>query len=509
MNFAPVFLALLAVADPSSRSTAGPVLLDFHAEWCGPCRQMRKPIAALAREGMPIKSIDIDQAPDTASRYDVKAVPTFIVVDARGRELDRTSGMQPASELKRFFETAAAKAKPPANSNAHAATEDPEEEAEADRDDRRRGGDQEAERPVNPKPWETVVRIKIMGSHSIGFGSGTVIASTPEESLILTCAHIFKIDGRKPTDAEHFPRKIMVDLFDGKLRGTSPAQVHFVESVEGKAVDYDFGRDVGLIRIRPGRRLPFARVAPDFWSPQARMRLITVGCSEGHDATAWETAVVRPRMGFSSGSAYEAIECTHAPAQGRSGGGLFTEDGYVTGVCNFAEPTGDHGLYATPRSIYWLLDRNELTALYKAPRGGSETLVADRGGSRREDDRTIARMQTDDQDDRARKRGRAAAAKAIMIPPPTLLGVAEPVDEPEADEPERTTSKGVTSRTSWRRAQLGEAASRGARATDLDLDPEANNDKFAPEEDARPAAPSRSTSRKGWHAVPGSARGSS
>ena len=66
-----------------------------------------------------------------------------------------------------------------------------------------------------------------------------------------------------------------------------------------------------------------------------------------------------------------------APKQGRSGGGLFTTDGYVAGVCNFAEPRGDHGLYATPRSIYSLLDRNNLMALY-APvpaRGGSGDLA--------------------------------------------------------------------------------------------------------------------------------------
>ena len=37
-----------------------------------------------------------------------------------------------------------------------------------------------------------------------------------------------------------FPRKIMIDLFDGKLHGENPAQVHFVETVEGQAVDYDF-----------------------------------------------------------------------------------------------------------------------------------------------------------------------------------------------------------------------------------------------------------------------------
>ena len=50
---------------------------------------------------------------------------------------------------------------------------------------------------TNPKPWETVVRIRVISPRSTGFGSGTIIHSTPEESLILTCAHIFKLDGRQ------------------------------------------------------------------------------------------------------------------------------------------------------------------------------------------------------------------------------------------------------------------------------------------------------------------------
>ena len=81
--------------------------------------------------------------------------------------------------------------------------------------------------------------------------------------------------------------------------------------------------------------------------------------------------MLNPQMrGLSGNPNYEAIECKYAPKQGRSGGGLFTQDGYVAGVCNFAEPRGDHGLYATPRSIYSLLDRNNLMALYAPVTGG-------------------------------------------------------------------------------------------------------------------------------------------
>ena len=72
------------------------------------------------------------------------------------------------------------------------------------------------------------------------------------------------------------------------------------------------------------------------------MQVLTVGCSEGHDATAWHTEITKPRIqNFLPGNpTYEAIECDVAPKQGRSGGGLFTDDGYIAGICNFAEPPG-------------------------------------------------------------------------------------------------------------------------------------------------------------------------
>ena len=311
MTIASVLLALLtATSSPASDST-GPALLDFHAEWCGPCHKMRPAVEQLIRKGYPIKTIDIDQEAQLRQRYHVDSVPTFIVVDGSGRELDRTSGLQSAAELARFYKAAAAKAQPPANSNAHVGS--------ARRRRRRQpkttttNGDDQSRRPTettttiapktiairpsrpftNPKPWETVVRIRVLSNRSTGFGSGTIIHSTPEESLILTCAHIFKLEGRKQAAPAQFPRRIMIDLFDGNLQGTKPAKVHFLEAVEGWAVDYDFTRDVGLIRIKPGRRLPACRVVPAHWQPQPRMQVLTVGCSEGHDATAWHTIITK------------------------------------------------------------------------------------------------------------------------------------------------------------------------------------------------------------------------
>jgi thiol-disulfide isomerase/thioredoxin len=512
MTIAPLLL-VLSIATPSNTASSQAVLLDFHADWCGPCRQMRPVVGELARKGYPVKSIDIDQAPRLKEKYRVDAVPTFIVVDAAGQELGRTSGSQPAAQLARFYLDARAKAQPPANSRAHVdggesddrdagKSDGDEESARAPKADDERQSKPEREeaaddQPVfqNPKPWETVVRIRVLAQGSVGFGSGTIIYSSPKESLILTCAHIFKLDGRRQAPPASFPRKILVDLFDGKLHGEHPAQVHAVEWVEGKAVDYDFGLDVGLIRIRPGRKLPAARVVPAHWEPRSRMKMLTVGCSEGQDATAWHTVITKPQMrGLSGNDDYQAIECMIAPKQGRSGGGLFTTDGYIAGVCNFADPRGDHGLYATPRSIYSLLDRNRLMALYEPVSSGSGTLVAGRDKRQQRADApiTIARGQSPEPQESAP----ATRSGDITVPPPALLGIKTPGVT-------RLTAAGresSTRRMAWHPTHASPAPTVNleapqhlprAQQTDLNLDRDADHDRFSHFEQDPPATEQR------------------
>jgi thiol-disulfide isomerase/thioredoxin len=493
MTIASVLLALLTATSSPASDSKGPALLDFHAEWCGPCHKMRPAVEQLVRKGYPIKTIDIDHEAQLRQRYHVDSVPTFIVVDGSGREIDRTSGLQSGAELARFYKAAAAKAEPPVNSNAHVGSREDAGAAAADNDDQsdpRTKTDQNnaADRPqedredaqtafANPKPWETVVRIRVLSNRSTGFGSGTVIYSTPDESLILTCAHIFKLEGRKQAEPSQFPRRITVDLFDGNLEGIKPAKVHFLESVAGRAVDYDFIRDVGLIRIKPGRRLPACRVVPAHWQPQPRMQVLTVGCSEGHDATAWHTTITKARIqNFLQGnSAYEAIECDVAPKQGRSGGGLFTDDGYIAGICNFAEPQGNHGLYATPRSIYKLLDRNDLTALYAPVSRGSGTLLADgrpAGQPRRKAPVAVARAQSPDHEDTGRSHARGDSDE-LIVPHPSRLGIPEPINAQAESSPQ--AASGSTRRVAWQPRPMPRA-----EPTDLNLDPSADHDHFGP-----------------------------
>ena len=80
------------------------VLVDFNAEWCGPCKMLAPVLEEMSETNDSVKfvSINVDENQDLASEFNIMSIPCLVLIE-NGKEVKRSVGVIPKSEIERFI----------------------------------------------------------------------------------------------------------------------------------------------------------------------------------------------------------------------------------------------------------------------------------------------------------------------------------------------------------------------------------------------------------------------
>jgi len=106
----PVDIPDASAFDAAARESSLPLLVDFWAPWCGPCRMVAPELERLSQSSAGrylIVKVNTDVVTEIAERFIIRSIPTLALV-FHGREIDRITGVRPASEIEAFASRALA-----------------------------------------------------------------------------------------------------------------------------------------------------------------------------------------------------------------------------------------------------------------------------------------------------------------------------------------------------------------------------------------------------------------
>lgn len=92
-------------------STSNPILVDFYADWCGPCHALAPTIQQIARDysgRVHVVKVDVDAKPHLAGRYGIQSIPTIMLFQ-NGATIWRAAGVQPYGAIAAQIDAALAK----------------------------------------------------------------------------------------------------------------------------------------------------------------------------------------------------------------------------------------------------------------------------------------------------------------------------------------------------------------------------------------------------------------
>ena len=339
-----VYTVSLAIDGYCQSSEQKAQLFFFTNAACGPCRQVEPEIERLFRDGYSVMKVDTQLHPDWTARFQVQKTPTVILA-VGNQVVARHSGYVDAGTLKGWFrqvEQAARQSAPPRAPQRELNNEQRGEMAATGASPTK--GFYQPENSVEETALAATVRLKIEDPLGTSYATGTVIHSHKNESLVLTCGHVFReSNGTGNIVAEY-------GFTDGNYR-TASGELLFYDADE---------RDIGLIAIRTETMIQPVKVAALDYPITRGDTIFSIGCDQG-ERPSIRRSQVKNQAKYDGVNKYEIFG---RPVNGRSGGGMFTEDGRLLGVCNAAVVDVDEGVYVGLDTIYWQFDRTNLTHLF-------------------------------------------------------------------------------------------------------------------------------------------------